>query len=85
VAAAAAERMQNFAQAATAYREALRARPGDPRATSALRFAEVMANGQQLHAAHRFAEAEAQFNQALRLSPGNPVAQAWLQRARQKR
>lgn len=84
-AAAAAERAQNFAQAAASYREALRARPGDPGATGSLHFAESMANGQQLHAARRFPEAEAQFMQALRLSPGNPVAQSWLQRARQKR
>ncbi|MBI1913578.1 MAG: hypothetical protein HYS12_02305, partial [Planctomycetes bacterium] len=82
---AAAERAQNYAQAAQAYREALRQRPQDARATSALRFAEAMADGQRLHAARQYAAAAMKFEQALRLAPGNADAQKWLQKARDKR
>jgi tetratricopeptide (TPR) repeat protein len=84
-AAAAAEKQQKYAEAVQAYRQALRIRPGDARASQGADFAQHMSDGQKLLAARKFSEAAREFQAALKLSPGNPTAKTLLQRARERR
>lgn len=87
-AAAACEQKKQFAEAARAYREALRFLPGEARAAAGLRNAEFqqhLAAGRKALDAKQYAAAGHEFEEALKLEPGNAEAAALLQRARQKR
>ena len=67
--------------AAAAYRDALKAKPGDPKAT----FGLDLADGQRLLEAKSFAAAQKLFEDALRLMPNDPTATALLKRAKDMR
>jgi tetratricopeptide (TPR) repeat protein len=84
-AAAAFEKEQKYAEAARAYKEALRAVPGEAKATAALKLAEHMAEGQKLLKAKRFPDAAKEFEEALKLSPKHPEATRLLTQAREGR
>jgi tetratricopeptide (TPR) repeat protein len=84
---AALEKQKKLAEAMTAYQAALKALPGDARATAALRGAEValhLDQGQKHLQAGRNADAAREFEAALRLAPGNREAQEGLSRAKKK-
>ncbi len=80
------EKQKKYAEAAAAYREALRFSPGDPKATASVRTAEFLqhlSEGQRLHAAKRYADAIREYDEALKRSPSDPEANRLLQRAKQ--
>jgi tetratricopeptide (TPR) repeat protein len=79
--AAAWEKQQRYAEAAAAYREALRLVPGDLRAGAGLHMAE----GRRLLAAKRFPDAAREFEAVLKLIPNQPDAVQALKQARQGR
>jgi tetratricopeptide (TPR) repeat protein len=85
---AAAEKQERWGDAVKAYREALRAAPGDAKATEALRSAEFklrMADGRKALKAKKFAEAAREFEDALKLFPDNAEAKKLLRQAREKK
>jgi cytochrome c-type biogenesis protein CcmH/NrfG len=84
-AAAAFEKQQKYAEAAQAYREALRLAPRDARAARGADFAQHMADGQKALAARKFADAGRAFEAALKVLPNHPDATALLKRARDGR
>jgi tetratricopeptide (TPR) repeat protein len=80
------EKEKKYAEAAAAYREALRSSPGDPKATASLRSAEFLqhlSEGQRLHAAKRYADAVREYEEALKRSPGDAEATRLLAKAKQ--
>jgi tetratricopeptide (TPR) repeat protein len=79
------EKRGQYTPAAQAYRDAVRLKPRDDRATKAARFADVMAEGKQALAARRFKEAETKFAEALKLVPDSDDARRSLQQARNRK
>jgi tetratricopeptide (TPR) repeat protein len=82
---AALDKQKRYADAAGAYRQALRWQPGDPKATAAARAADYlqhMTEGQKLLAGRKFTEAAKEFDEALKLFPTSADAKNYLQRAR---
>jgi cytochrome c-type biogenesis protein CcmH/NrfG len=80
------EKQQRFAEAAKAYREALRLVPGDAKATEGLKradFGQHLAEGKKLLAARKFADAAREFDEALKISPDNNEAKTLLKRAKE--
>jgi hypothetical protein len=84
-AAAALEKQQKYADAATAFKAALRALPNDARATQGADFAQHMADGQKALAARKFPDAVREFEAALKVMPNNADAAALLKRAKEGR
>ncbi len=80
--AAALEKTQKYADAALAYSAALKALPGDAKATKSLDFAQHMADGQKLLTAKKFPDAVKEFDQALKVFPTNKDAQDFLKKAK---
>jgi hypothetical protein len=72
------DKQRAWAAAATAYRDALKAKPGDPKATFGLDLAE----GQQALDTKRWADAQKWFEDALRYFPTDADAKALLKRAK---
>jgi tetratricopeptide (TPR) repeat protein len=81
-AAAALEKAQKYAEAARAYREALKVVPGDAKASAGEEFAQRMGDGQRALAARKFPQAIREFEMALKLRPKDPDATDFLKRAR---
>jgi tetratricopeptide (TPR) repeat protein len=82
---AALEKQKKYADAAQAYRTALRWQPKDARAANAFRTAEYqqhMAEGDKLLIARRFKDAAREFEEALKLIPTSVDAKRSLERAR---
>jgi tetratricopeptide (TPR) repeat protein len=82
---AAHEKQKQWAEAAAAYKEALKQMPGDAKATAALKNAEFqqhMAEGQKLAGQKKFAEAAKEYEEALKLFPDNKDAKDALKRAK---
>jgi tetratricopeptide (TPR) repeat protein len=80
------DQQKRYAEAITAYTEALREVPNDARASAALKTATYnyhMTEGQKLSQAKRFADAAKQYEEALKLFPKNADAEAALKRARE--
>jgi tetratricopeptide (TPR) repeat protein len=80
--AAALEKAQKYADAALAYSAALKALPGDAKATQSHDFAQHMADGQKLLNAKKFPDAVKEFEQALKVFPTNKDAQDFLKKAK---
>ncbi len=82
---AALEQQRKYADAAQAYRQALRWQPNDGKATAAVRSAEYlqhMVEGQRLLGARKFPDAAREFEDALKLYPTSADAKNYLQKAR---
>jgi tetratricopeptide (TPR) repeat protein len=79
---AASERQGRYAEAATAYEEALKLVPGDPDVKTRLEYARQMDRGGKALLARKFSDAVAAYEAALRAAPGDQAAQRQLQRAR---
>jgi tetratricopeptide (TPR) repeat protein len=85
---AALEKQQKLADAIRAYNEALRLVPDDPKATAALRAADLaqhLTEGQKALKARRFGVAAKEFEEALKIAPGHPEATRLLKQAREGR
>ena len=81
---AAADKEKRWADSLTAYREALKQKPGDTAAAAALKNADYnqhMAEGKKLHAARKYADAVKEFQEALKIMPNDPDARAALKKA----
>jgi tetratricopeptide (TPR) repeat protein len=79
------EKQKQWAEAAAAYREALKQVPGDAKAAAALKNADFqthMAEGQRLVGQKKFADAVKEYEEALKLFPDNKDAKDALKRAR---
>ncbi len=79
--AAANEKVGRYADAVRAYREALKAAPGDVRASKGAEYAQYMADGQSAQAARKYADAVRAFEAALKVVPNHPAAEALLREA----
>jgi tetratricopeptide (TPR) repeat protein len=81
--AAAFEKLQRWSDAIAWYKEALKAVPGDAKATKSQDFAQHMDNAKKHAAAKKFAEAVKEYEEALKLIPNQPDATAGLKRAKE--
>jgi tetratricopeptide (TPR) repeat protein len=81
--AAAFEKLQRWTDAIAWYKEALKAVPGDAKATKNQDFAQHMDNAKKLAAAKKFPEAVREYEEALKLIPNQPDATAALKRAKE--
>jgi tetratricopeptide (TPR) repeat protein len=82
------DKQKKYAEAATAYREALKFTPGDAKATEALRVAEFsqhMGEASRLHAAKKFADAAREYEEALKRSPNDASVKKLLQKAKENK
>jgi tetratricopeptide (TPR) repeat protein len=82
---AAADKQGKFGDAMTAYREALKWSPNDPKASAALKnadFSAHMAEGKKLHDAKKFSDAVKEYEAALKIQPDNKDAKDALKRAK---
>jgi tetratricopeptide (TPR) repeat protein len=75
------DRLKQWADSAAAYRDALKARPGDKAAI----YGVDMAEGQRSLDARRYDDAVKWFEDALRQFPNDAYAKALLQRAKDKK
>src|SRR5262249_36158923 len=81
--AAAFEKQQRWSDAVAWYKEALKAVPGDSKATKSQDFAQHMDNAKKHVAAKKFPDAVKEYEEALKLIPNQPDAAAALKRAKE--
>ncbi len=76
---------KKYADAVSTYNDALKLKPGDAKASAALKNAEFqqhMAEGQRLLNAKKFTDATSEFQEALKLFPDDANAKALLKKAK---
>lgn len=82
------EKQKRYAEAASAFREALKFMPGDAKATEAVRvneFAEHLGEAGRLHREKKFAEAVKEYQEALKRSPNDEAVKKLLQKAKENK